>query len=45
MPRSARAAAALIVVVALLTLLPLVGGDYYVYLFAIEKVSEAIVAA
>jgi len=35
MPRSARAPAVLIVVLALLTALPFVGGDYYVYLFAL----------
>src|SRR5438445_2910512 len=35
MPRSARTGAALILVVALLLLLPFVGGDYYLYLFAL----------
>jgi branched-chain amino acid transport system permease protein len=35
MPRSARTAAVLIVVLALLLSLPLVGGEYYVYIFAL----------
>src|SRR3989442_4376887 len=35
MPRSAGTAAALIVVLALLLSLPFVGGDYYLYLFAL----------
>src|SRR5438067_10686 len=38
MPRSARTAA-LVVVVALLTLLPFVGGDYYIHLFALVTVA------
>jgi branched-chain amino acid transport system permease protein len=45
MPRSARAPAALIVVVALLTLLPLVGGDYYVYLFALVFINVILAAS
>ena len=45
MPRSARTAAVLIVVVALLTLLPFVGGDYYVYLFALVFINVILAAS
>src|SRR5713101_223786 len=45
MPRSARTAAALIVVVALLALLPFVGGDYYVYLFALVFINVILAAS
>src|SRR5713226_10338138 len=45
MPRSARTAAALIVVVALLALLPFVGGDYYIYLFALVFINVILAAS
>ena len=45
MPRSARTAAALLVVVALLALLPLVGGEYYVYLFALVFINVILAAS
>src|SRR5712691_11330089 len=44
MPRNARTAA-LVVVVALLTLLPFVGGDYYVYLFALVFINVILAAS
>src|SRR5881396_4103079 len=44
MPRSARTAA-LVVVVALLTLLPFVGGDYYIYLFALVFINVILAAS
>src|SRR5713226_1400676 len=45
MPRRARTAAALIVVVALLALLPFVGGDYYIYLFALVFINVILAAS
>jgi len=45
MPRSARTAAVLIVVVALLLSLPLVGGDYYVYIFALVFINVILAAS
>ncbi|MGH7354063.1 MAG: branched-chain amino acid ABC transporter permease [Candidatus Rokuibacteriota bacterium] len=45
MPRSARAAAVLIVIVALLLALPFVGGDYYVYLFALVFTNVILAAS
>jgi len=45
MPRSARAAAVLIVVLALLLSLPFVGGDYYVYLFALVFINVILSAS
>jgi len=45
MPRSARTATVLIVVVALLLTLPLVGGDYYVYLFALAFINVILAAS
>jgi branched-chain amino acid transport system permease protein len=45
MPRSAPTAAALIIVVALLSLLPFVGGDYYVYLFALVFINVILAAS
>jgi len=45
MPRSARTAAALIVVLALLLSLPLVGGDYYVYIFALVFINVILAAS
>src|SRR2546427_10113577 len=45
MPRSTRTAAALILVVALLTLLPFVGGDYYIYLFALVFINVILAAS
>src|SRR5437773_2811413 len=44
MPRSARTAA-LVVVVALLTLLPFVGGDYYIYLFVLVFINVILAAS
>jgi len=45
MPHSARAAAVLIVVLALLLSLPFVGGDYYVYLFALVFINVILSAS
>jgi len=45
MPRSARTAAGLIVVLALLLALPLVGGDYYVYIFALVFINVILSAS
>lgn len=45
MPRSARAPAVLIVVLALLMALPFVGGDYYVYLFALVFTNVILAAS
>ena len=45
MPRSARTAAGLIVVLALLLSLPLVGGDYYVYIFALVFINVILAAS
>jgi len=44
MPRSPRAAS-LIVVVALLLMLPLVGGEYYIYLFALMFINVILAAS
>jgi branched-chain amino acid transport system permease protein len=45
MPRSARTAAVLIVVVALLLALPFVGGEYYVYIFALVFINVILSAS
>jgi branched-chain amino acid transport system permease protein len=45
MPRSPRAVAVLIVLLAMLLLLPLVGGDYYVYLFALVFINVILAAS
>jgi branched-chain amino acid transport system permease protein len=45
MPRNPRAAASLLVIVALLVLLPLMGGDYYIYLFALVFINVILAAS
>ena len=45
MPRRARTAAVLVVVLALLLSLPLVGGDYYVYIFALVFINVILSAS
>ena len=45
MPRSARTAAVLIVVLALLLALPFVGGEYYVYIFALVFINVILAAS
>jgi branched-chain amino acid transport system permease protein len=45
MPRSLRTAAIMLVVLALLLLLPIVGGDYYVYIFALVFTNVILAAS